>query len=155
MRYYWIQYCIAPLYVLHCVKYIVCHLCCMCIYLYLLPEIIWCLWTSPDSCRHSSGQSETLRIGSELGHSSQQIRELKLCHRMRWERAAICWAPQVFLELRTTFSHVVIHHLPPFQLALFGALCGINACDSEVRYLTCVFLGLTDLCAGVRWRSTH
>lgn len=158
MRCYWIQYCIARLYV-YCGKYIVCHLCCMCIYiyLYLLPEIIWCLWTSPDSSRHSFGQSKTLRIGSELGHSSQQIRELKLCHRTRWERAAICWAPQVFLELRTTFSHVVIHHLPPFhrRLALFGTPCGINGCDSEVRHLTCVFLGLTDPCAGVRWTSTH
>lgn len=132
----------------------------ICIYifcLFLLPEDIWCLWTSPDSSRYSFGQSKTRRIGSELGHSSQQIRELKLCHRTRWEGAAICWAPQVFLEPRTTFSHVVIHHLPPFlrQRALFGAPCRINGCDSEVRHLTCVFLGLPDLCAGVCWRSTH
>lgn len=118
---------------------------------------IWCLWTSPDSSRHSFGQSKTRRIGSELGHSSQQIRELKLCHRTRWERAAICWAPQVCLELRTTFSHFVIHHLLLFlrQRALFGAPCGINGCDSEVRHLTCVFLGLPSLCAVVCWRSTY
>lgn len=55
------------------------------------------VWAPPPSIYHPLASQKTHGIGSELGHSSQQFWELKVCRPTRWEGAAICcWVLWVF-----------------------------------------------------------